>query len=177
LVNFEILSDILKSLKMDIFLIIAGIVCIAVGIAGCVLPVLPGPPVAYIALILLQLTSSTQLHISLLVIMGLIVLAITILDYVVPVWGTKKFGGSKGGSWGSTIGLIIGVFFSPLSALTSIILFPFIGAFIGEIIYGKKINEALRAAFGSFIGFLTGVFMKIAVSLVIAFMFFYYWLT
>jgi hypothetical protein len=87
---------------------------------------------------------------------AIIVIIVAILDYVVPVWGTRKYGGTKAGVRGSIIGLIIGIFFLPLGpfGLFGIIGGPFIGAWIGEIFAGQEHNKALRAAFGSFVGFL-----------------------
>ena len=79
------------------------------------------------------------------------------LDYLVPAWGTKRFGGSKYGVWGTTIGLVIGLFFGPWG----IVLGPFFGALTAELIGGKRSDEALRAAFGSFVGFLLDTLLKV----------------
>ena len=105
--------------------------------------------------------------------------AVTILDYVVPVLGTKKFGGSKMGVRGSTIGLIVGVIVLPFLGITlgpfgllGLILGPYIGAYAGERMSGKDTKAANRAAFGSFIGFITGVVMKLTYAGVIAWYFF-----
>jgi uncharacterized protein len=154
--------------RMDFFLIILGVFFIILGIAGCILPVIPGPPIAYLALLMLQLSSKPPFSIEFMLIFAFLTIAVTILDYIVPVWGTKKFGGSKYGVWGSTIGLIIGLFFGPLG----IIIGPFIGAFIGELIAEKQAGEALRAALGAFIGFVAGTLMKLAVSIAMAVPFF-----
>jgi uncharacterized protein len=92
---------------------------------------------------------------------------VSVLDYIVPVWGTKKFGGSKYGTRGATVGLVLGLFFGPVG----IILGPLIGAFVGEMIFKDNIDYALKAGFGSLLGFLTGIGLKLAVSLVITFYF------
>jgi uncharacterized protein len=147
-----------KFMSVDIVLIIIGFILIIVGIIGSIVPALPGPPLAYISLILLQFTSLQPYSILFLVIVGLLVVVITVFDFLVPIWGTKKFGGTKGGKWGSAIGIFLGLFFwFPVG----IIAFPFLGAFLGELIVIKRAKPALRAAFGSFLGFLTGVFMKL----------------
>jgi uncharacterized protein YqgC (DUF456 family) len=164
---------------MDTVLIIIGIILLLVGLAGAILPGLPGPPISYISLILLHLTSDHSFSEEFLVVMGIIMAAVTILDYVVPIYGTKKFGGSKRGVWGSTIGLIVGLFILPIFGIVlgpfglfGIILGPFIGAYIGEKSGGMESNQAWRAAIGSFIGFLTGTFMKFAYSVVVIAYFF-----
>lgn len=164
---------------MDWLLIAIGIILLVLGLLGAIIPGLPGPPLSFISLILLQFTSKAPFSENFLVIMGLIMAGVSVLDYVVPIYGTKKFGGSKHGVWGSTIGLIIGIFVLPVLGivigpfgLLGIILGPFIGAYIGEKMAGKDPDTALKAAIGSFIGFLAGTFMKLAYSVVAGVYFF-----
>ena len=142
---------------MNIILIILGILCLIMGLAGCILPMLPGPPVAYAALILLHLTDRVSLSTSELLIGLLLVIAIQLLDYFIPMWGTKYTGG--GGKWanrGSLIGTIVGMFFLPWG----IIIGPFVGAFMGATKDGMDNTQALKAGFGSLIGFLVGTAAK-----------------
>lgn len=153
---------------MDLFLIITGAVLILLGIAGSVLPVLPGPPLGYAGLLLLHFTSKASFSIRFLVIWGVVTVAVTVLDYVIPVYGTKYFGGTSRGMWGATIGLVIGIFFLPPAGM---IIGPFVGALIGEMIGGSDNTHAFRAAVGSFLGFLAGTFMKLALSVAFAVMF------
>ncbi|MBM3404158.1 MAG: DUF456 domain-containing protein [Bacteroidetes bacterium] len=153
---------------MDAILIILGIVAILAGLAGSVLPVLPGPPLAYISLILLQFTSFKPFSVKFLVLWGGVTVAVTILDYVVPVYGTKVFGGTSKGMWGATIGLIIGIFFLPPFGM---IVGPFLGALVGEMLAGAQSDKALKAAFGSFLGFLAGTLMKLALCIIFAIFF------
>ncbi len=159
---------------MDVALAIAGIIVIVIGFIGSALPVLPGPPLAWGGYLLLNWTRFIEdndgAYDTTLWIFLFFVVLVTVLDYVVPVWGTKKWGGSKAGMWGATIGLIIGLFLGPIG----IILGPFFGAFLGELISGKKEKEALRAGWGSFLGFLLGVGMKLMVCAVILFFYIYY---
>lgn len=157
---------------MEIFLAIAGFILILFGFIGSALPVLPGPPLAWIGYLMLKWTSyvsDNERYSTILWIMLAFVIIVTVLDYIFPVWGTKKWGGSKAGMWGATIGLIIGLFLGPIG----IIIGPFAGAFIGELMTGKRENEALRAGWGSFLGFLLGVGMKLMVVATILFFFIY----
>lgn len=154
---------------MDTFLIVLAVILLIVGIAGCILPFLPGPPLAYGSLLLLQFTSKKPFSEEFLVIWAIVTLAVVLADYYIPIWGTKKFGGTKAGVWGATIGLVIGIFFFPPFG---IIIGPFIGALVGELIKNSNdTNKAFRSAFGSFIGFIAGTVMKLGVSIVMGFYF------
>lgn len=146
---------------MDYVLIAFGIVFMLAGIAGCVLPLLPGPPLNYIGLLMLHFTAGFQFSTRFLVIWAIITAVVYALDYAIPVWGTKKFGGSKQGVWGSVIGLVAGLFFFPPFG---IIIGPFLGAVAGELVAGKDSRAALKSGFGSFIGFLTGTLIKLIAS-------------
>ncbi len=158
-----------KMLMMDVFLTIIGFLCVIIGIVGCILPVLPGPSISFIGLLLLHWTSFTQYNTWTLVLLGVATLIVTILDQILPVWMTKKSGGSKYGIWGSSLGIIAGCFLFPP---VGIIIFPFVGAFIGELLYGKKTQHAFKAAWGSFLGFLTGIGIKLILVGIISFYFF-----
>jgi uncharacterized protein len=152
---------------MDVvWLIVAAILMIA-GIAGCLLPFLPGPPLSFVALLVMQLRSDPPFTSKFLWIWAGITLIVTVLDYVIPVYGTRKFGGTKYGVWGCTIGLIAGIFIPPWG----LVLGPFIGAFAGEMIANSDTGNAWKAALGSFIGFLFGTLLKLVVCLVMVYYF------
>lgn len=135
------------------------------GIIGSFLPILPGPPLSWVGLLLLHLTKTVENDWWFLGITLVIAILIVVLDYVIPAIGTKKFGGSKLGVIGTTIGLIVALFF-PIFGIFGIIIWPFIGALVGELINKADSKTAIKAAFGSFIGFLTGTFLKFVVSIV-----------
>ena len=132
-----------------------------VGLAGCILPMLPGPPLAWLGMLLLHFTDRVDFSVTELVVSALVVIATLVLDYFTPMIGAKKFGGGKYGNRGCVIGTIVGMFFLPLG----LILGPFLGAVIGELIAGKPFRAALKAGFGSFVGFLFGTLIKLAVCL------------
>lgn len=152
---------------MDIALLIFGFLLTLVGILGSFLPVLPGPPVSWVGLLLLHLTKAVPDNWWFLGITLAIALVVTIMDYIIPAAGTKKFGGSKAGMWGSIIGLLVAIFFPVLGPL-GIIVWPFVGALVGELANNADKDKALKAAFGSFIGFLTGTFLKFLIAVVYA---------
>lgn len=136
-------------------------ICMLVGLAGCILPMLPGPPLAWLGMLLLHFTDRVDFSVTELVVSALVVIATLVLDYFTPMIGAKKFGGGKYGNHGCVIGTIVGMFFLPLG----LILGPFLGAVIGELIAGKPFRAALKAGFGSFVGFLFGTLIKLAVCL------------
>lgn len=130
------------------------LVCAIVGLIGAVAPALPGPPLSFVGVLLLYMCSS-EISTFALVMAGVVAAAITLLDYVAPIWLTKKVGGSKYSMWGAGIGMLVGLFFS----LPGIILGPFIGALIGEFVAGTPKERALKVAFMSFVSFMltTGI--------------------
>ena len=153
---------------MDILFVIIGIILLLVGIVGCVLPVLPGQILAWASLLMLQFKSDPPFAAKFIILWALITAGVTILDYIVPLWGTKKLGGSKYGIWGAALGLLVGIFFSPIGLIVG----PFAGAFAGEMIAGKDSNTAFKSGLGSFIGFLTGTLLKLVISFVMGYYFF-----
>ncbi len=142
---------------MDIVIIILSAILILLGIVGSILPVLPGLPVSYLGLLLLHFATPYDFSTSFLLIWAFVIFIIQLLDFYVPVWGTKRFGGSRKGVWGSIVGLFIGFFMGPWG----IVLGPFVGAFIGEQLSHKDIQKSMQAALGSFIGILFGTVLKL----------------
>ena len=156
---------------MDALLLVLGLLCMLGGILGSFLPVLPGPGLSWLGLLLLYLTETVKMNYWVLGISLLITIIISVLDYVIPAQGTKRFGGSSYGVWGTNIGLVVGIF-APIPL--GFIIGPFVGALVGELIYNSKDhNRAFKAATGSFIGFLASSFMKFVVC--VAFLGLFVW--
>lgn len=152
---------------MDIFIAIVAIILGLVGIIGSVAPGLPGPPISWVGLLLIYLwgggtKGGEPMSLTILLVMLAVTVIVTVLDYVVPAWFTKRTGGSKYGSWGSLIGLFVGMFFF---APWGMILGTMIGAFAAELLFsGKGTGESLKAAWGAFLGFLSGTGIKLAAT-------------
>lgn len=142
---------------MDVVLLIVVCLCILTGIIGCIVPGLPGTPIAYAGLWIAQATEKVDFTWQTLLLWGIVTIVVSVLDYVVPAWGTKQFGGTKWGVWGSTIGVFVGLFFGAVG----VIIGPLAGAVIGELIGGKEMTQALKAGWGSFIGLLFGTIIKL----------------
>ena len=141
---------------LDIILIILGVLCLITGLMGCVLPFLPGPPVAYLGLVLLHFTDKAQYSTTQLIVWLLIVIVIQILDYFTPMLGSKYSGGSKWGNWGCIIGTLVGLLFLPWGVIFG----PFLGAVIGELIGNKEFSQALKSGLGSLVGLMSVTLLK-----------------
>lgn len=148
---------------MDYVILILGFVCLIVGIIGSVVPALPGPPVAWLGVLLAHLSPLVEFSPAMLVVTALLAVVITVFDYIVPSLATKRFGGSKYGVWGCNIGLFVSIFGLPFgpTGLLGIIFWPFIGALVGEYIKQQEFKPAFKASIGAFIGFLTGTLIKL----------------
>ena len=149
---------------MDILLVTIGLIMMILGILGSFLPVLPGPSLSWFGLLIVYFTDTITMNYWLLGITLLITIVISILDFLIPAKGTKKFGGSSYGIWGTNIGLIVGIL-APIPF--GFIIGPFVGAFVGEMIYNSTDHKrALKAATGSFIGFLASSFIKFVICMI-----------
>ncbi len=153
----------------EIVVTIIGAILMLLGLAGGILPVLPGPPLSFIGLLLLALINhfSPPLTSTLIILMGLVTIVSVGLDYVIPVWSAKRFGASKWGIWGAVGGMVIGIFFSPYGMFLGVL----IGAFVAEWLFHREKGQALRSAWGVFVGTLLGTGLKLGVSAVMAYYF------
>lgn len=147
---------------MDTFLTIMAVLCVVLGILGSILPVLPGPPISYLGLLLARWGGIEEFDARFLIIWAAVVIVVTVMDYVLPTWFTGRFGGSRYASWGSVAGLVAGIFFFPP---WGIVIGPFAGAFIGELVHdSNNVGHALKVAAGSFMAFIAGTGVKLAVT-------------
>lgn len=157
---------------MEFVLILLGIICTVIGVIGCIFPAIPGPPLSYAALILLQFAKEEPVFSkSFLVKFAILTIVVSLGDYFLPLLGAKKYGTSKYGIWGAIIGMMAGIiFFPPFGMILGI----FIGAILGELIAGKENSMAFKAGLATFIGSMTAILIKLSLSLVMAFYFFVY---
>lgn len=147
---------------MDIVLAAAAFLLLGAGVLGAVLPVLPGPPIGYAGLLLIHWSRFGNFSRSFLIGWAVITILITIADYILPSLLSRRFGGSRAAAIGSFLGLIAGIFFF---APAGMIVGPFIGAFMGELINsGSNSATAFKSALGAFLAFVVGSGAKLAVS-------------
>jgi len=153
---------------MDIVWIIIGAVFIIAGIVGSIVPVMPGTPLSYVGLIFLQFTEHPPFDLSFMLVWALIVVIVSGLDYLATIVGTHRMGGTRYGIFGCLIGGVVGLILLPPFG---IIFGPVAGAFIGELLAGKNRAQALKAAAGAVLGFFVSTFIKLVVTLTLAYYF------
>ncbi len=141
-------------------------VLMVVGLLGVVLPVLPGIPLAWLGLFIYALgTGFERISIATVVVFFILMILTLVLDFVAPMLGARKYRASKFGVFGAFLGFTVGIF---VLGFWGIILGPFIGAFLGELIAGRKPRQALGSALGAFLGFVAGTLFKIIIILIMA---------
>ncbi len=142
--------------------IAVGSILMVLGLAGSILPILPGPPLSFIGLLLLALLKhfSPPLTPTLVIIMAFVTIFVVAMDYIIPLLGARRYGASKWGVWGSVFGMMAGMFWSPFGMLVG----AFIGAVVAEWIVGKQTGEALRAGWGVVMGTLFATVLRLGVS-------------
>ena len=165
--------------KMDIVLVVVAFLFLLAGLVGSVVPAIPGPPLGYVGLLVLQWSGHGNFSIFFLVLWAVIMIAVTVMDNFLPAWMTKRFGGSRMAVIGSVVGIIAGMFFVPIGLLIG----PFLGALAGELINShlkrKEISSTepaategnsggklkpLKVAFGAFLAFIVGTGAKLIIG-------------
>ncbi len=149
--------------------LVLAIILFIAGLAGTILPFLPGAILIYAGMLLYGfMTKFATLDASFFLLQALVLVLIFSVDYLASAAGTKRFGGSKQAAWGAIIGTILGIFFGPLG----IVIGPFIGAVGAEFLNRKDFNQALRVGVGTIVGILGGTIVKIGAELLMIVYFF-----
>lgn len=154
----------------NVIVSIVGSILVVLGLVGCIIPALPGPPLSFIALLILAIAQgfAPPLTSQIIVIMLMATIVVTILDYIIPAVGAKKYGSSRWGIWGAILGMIVGIiYFPPLGMIIG----AFLGAVVVEMLVGKSSREAMRAGWGVFMGTLFGTILKLIASGVMTYYF------
>ena len=154
---------------MGFLIIVFVVLLLIIGIAGSIIPVLPGPPISFLGLLIFHFFTSYQIDVDVLWLLAAAVSIITFLDYWLQVYGVKRFGGGKKAINGTILGLVLGFFIFPPFG---VIIGPFIGAFIGARMEVKEdLSSAMKIALGALAGFLGGTLLKFTLSIYIAVLF------
>jgi uncharacterized protein YqgC (DUF456 family) len=153
---------------MNVVWAILAILLVLAGVAGCVLPALPGPPLAFAGYFVLWAAHGFEPRYGGAAVPWILLgatLLVTAVDLLLPFVGAKRYGATKWGVWGSIVGMVAGmVWVPPFGA----ILGTFVGAFVGEWVRGRAAGASSRAAWGTFVGTMIGIGLKLAVTGAIA---------
>lgn len=153
---------------METLIFIIGLIIALVGLAGCILPAIPGPPLNFISIIILELTKPESFSSEFLWFWGIATLLTVVLDYILPIMGAKIYKATKYGIWGSVIGMLIGViFFPPFGMILGLL----IGAIAGELYAGKANRDALKIGFVTFAASLFMILLKLILSALMTYYF------
>ena len=143
---------------MDTFLSILAVLFTFIGIVGSIVPVLPGVALSYAGLLCAYFSEGSQLTPTFMWIWLAIELVVSLVDYLLPGYMTKVFGGSRAATIGATIGVIAGMFFGPIGIIAG----PFVGAVAGELLHNREnLGRAIQVGFGSFLSFIVGTGIKL----------------
>ncbi|MGH8085826.1 MAG: DUF456 domain-containing protein [Lysobacter sp.] len=159
---------------MDIqtlYYVLAGIL-ILVGVAGTVLPALPGLPLVFGGMLLAAWAGGfEQVGVAMLVLLGLLTVLSLGIDFLATALGAKRVGASRLALVGAVVGTVVGLFFGPIGLLTG----PFVGALAGELIHGREVRKATRVGFGTWLGILVGTVLKIGLAFAMLGLFAFAW--
>jgi uncharacterized protein YqgC (DUF456 family) len=153
---------------LEVILIIIGLVIAIIGLIGCIIPAIPGPPLNFLSLIILEIAVEDAFTLEFYIIWGVFTIVTVVLDYVLPLLGAKAYKASGYGIWGSIIGMIIGIiFFPPFGMILGLL----VGAIVGELIAGKEGSEAMKVGAVTFLTSMFMILVKLAVSGIMTFYF------
>lgn len=136
-------------------------ILVAVGIAGTILPALPGLPLVFAGMLLGAWAGGFEhVGVPMLVVLGLLTALSLVVDFWATALGAKRVGASGKAVAGAVLGTFVGIFFGPLGLLAG----PFAGALAGELLHGRDIGQATRVGFGTWLGVVFGTVLKLALA-------------
>ena len=135
------------------------LVLVVAGLVGSVIPGMPGTPLYLVAMLIARFCGDVEMSILELFVIFILVAATFAVDFFLPMWTTKKFGGTKAGVYGSIVGLLAGLFL-PIPIPGASIICMFLGAIIGEYIAGQSNDVAVKSGMGNLIGFIVATTVK-----------------
>jgi uncharacterized protein YqgC (DUF456 family) len=145
-----------------VLLFIGTLLIMLIGLAGVILPVIPGVPIIWLGAFLYGLfTGFEEINWNILGIFAILTGFTIVLDYVANLYGAKRMGATRWGILGALFGMLVGLF---TGGLIGLLIGSFVGAVLGEILSGKTQCQALKAGIGTFLGFLGGTLIKLIVG-------------
>lgn len=148
-------------MESDLVLWIAAVVLVAFGLAGLLLPVIPGAPLVFLGLVAAAWAEGfAYVGFWTLAVLALMTVLAWGVDFAATAFGARKFGATPKAAAGAAIGTLVGLFFG----LAGILLGPFLGAVAGELLARRSVDEARRAGLGATLGLAIGAAVKMALA-------------
>ncbi|MBI3232497.1 MAG: DUF456 domain-containing protein [Bacteroidetes bacterium] len=154
-------------MNIDVILLIVAAALSIIGLIGCIIPGLPGHPLNYAAMLIVQYVYA-PFQTYTLIIYAILTALILVIDYMLPIWFAKKFGATKQGIWGSMIGMVLGIIFTPVGMILGLLL----GAIIGDLIAGRQTHEAAKSGIATFTGTILAIGLKLIIAGLLTFLVF-----
>lgn len=154
-----------------IYYVLAGLLILA-GIVGTVLPALPGLPLVFAGMLLAAWAGNFQeVGWVPLLVLGLLTLLSLGIDFLATSMGAKRVGASKLAVAGAVLGTFAGLFFGPVGLFAG----PFVGALGGELIHGREVRKAAKVGFGTWLGIVFGIVLKLGLAFAMVGLFAFAW--
>lgn len=150
------------AMELSFILYLLGAVLVLVGVAGIVLPALPGVPLIFGGLLLAAWADGfTRVGWLPLLVLGVLTAISIVVDLLSTVWGAQRVGASRLALIGSVVGTVAGLFFMPLGLFIG----PFAGALLGEYLHGRKLGKATWVGVGTWLGIVLSVAFKLGLAM------------
>ncbi len=148
------------------------VVLVMIGLAGLILPALPGLPLVFAGMLLAAWAGGFEvIGWVTLVVLGLLTLLSVGVDIFATLVGAKRVGASRKALIGAVLGTVVGIFFGPLGILIG----PFVGALLGELWHGRVLGQAARVGLGTWLGILLGTVLKLGLAFTMLGLFAFAW--
>lgn len=149
------------------------VLLILVGVAGVILPALPGLPLVFAGMLLAAWAGDfQQIGWITLVILGLLTVLSFVADFFSTAVGAQRVGASRKALWGTVIGTFAGLFFMPIGLLAG----PFVGALVGELWHGRELGQAAKVGLGTWLGIVLGIVLKLGLTFAMLGLFVFAWI-
>lgn len=162
-------------MMVDLLLVLGwvfAVLLVLVGLAGIVLPALPGVPVILFGLVLMAwLDGFVHVGVSTLVWLSLLAILSVLVDFLATAEGARRFGAGRHAILGATLGLLVGMFFG----IIGILLGPFVGAVLGHLASKARLDASMRAGVGATIGVVVGTVAKVVIAAIMLIWFALVW--
>lgn len=155
----------------SLYYVLAAILVVA-GIIGTIMPALPGLPLVFAGMLLAAWAGGfEQIGVATLVVLGVLTALSIVIDFWATALGAKRVGASGKAVVGAIIGTFAGLFFGPVGLFAG----PFVGALAGELMHGRDVGQATRVGFGTWLGIVFGVVLKLALAFAMLGLFAFAW--